>query len=250
MFRQWLVGDRPAWSAARSIVRTLALSTSNLLLVVNPPGLAALSHQHDSPHYVPAGDKLAAADVDMIIRVRLAGLWEIPAGEMAQQQALRPIVKQVGATLRDDHAELDRQVRAVAAQLGIALPDQPNAIQRQWLEELSGKTGDDFDKAFAFLLRGAHGAVFSTVAAVRASTTNDVVRQFAQIAVDIVMKHMQLLESIGVLDYSSLTPAPHPPLSRVPFSERPLPDIVFVWIVLAIAVLAGTYSIARTIRLR
>src|SRR5262249_27096890 len=157
---QWLIGDRPAWSAARSKVRALALAASNLLLIAGPSGLPALNHQHNPPQHLPAEDSLAPADRDMIIRVRLAGLWEVPAGQMAQQQALRPIVKQVGATLRDDHLELDRQVRAVAAQLGVTLPDQPNDIQRQWLKELSGKSGDDFDRAFAFLLRGAHGTVF------------------------------------------------------------------------------------------
>jgi len=186
----------------------------------------------------------------MIIRVRLACLWEIPAGQLAQERAGRPIVKEVGAQLRDDHIELDRQVRSVAAELGVALPDQPNAQQREWLAELSSKSGEEFDKAFTWLLRAAHGAVFTTIAAVRSSTTNDAVRQFAETGINIVMKHMRLLESTDMVDYSSLTPPPHPPLPRVAFSQRPLPDELFVWIVLAVAVLAGIIATARIIRPR
>jgi predicted outer membrane protein len=251
LFGQCLAGGRPAWWAARLSVRALGLLTSSLLLIAGSSGLPALSLHHNFPDYWPIrSDPLAPADRDMLIRVRLAGLWEIPAGQLAQERAGRPIVKEVGAQLRDDHLELDRQVRSVAGELGVALPDQPNAQQREWLAELSSKSGEEFDKAFTWLLRAAHGGVFATVAAVRASTTNDVVRQFAETAVNIVMKHMRLLESTDMVDYASLTPPPHPPLPRVAFSKRALPDVLFVWIVLAVAVLAGILATARIIRPR
>ena len=46
-----------------------------------------------------------------------------------------------------------------------------------------------------------------------AGTRNDLIRSFAQRAVNVVMKHMALLESTGLVDYSILPepPAPSPP---------------------------------------
>src|SRR3954470_24923459 len=43
---------------------------------------------------------LSPADTDFLVRVRQAGLWEMPSGQMAQTQAESPTVKSVGATLQ------------------------------------------------------------------------------------------------------------------------------------------------------
>jgi predicted outer membrane protein len=150
---------------------------------------------------------LTAADRDLLVRVRQAGLWEMPSGTWAQTQAGSQRVKEVGAVLASDHQSLDIQVRALADKLGVALPDQPNKDQQSWLAEMKPKTGAAFDAVFANRLRAAHGKVFAVVSVVRASTTNDLIRQFAQVAVNVVMKHMTLLESTGIVDGGSMTNA-------------------------------------------
>lgn len=64
--------------------------------------------------------------------------------------------------------------------------------------------GADFDRVFTARLRDAHGKVFTFVSAVRADTRNSLIRDFAGQAVDVVMKHMTLLEGTGLVDYSTL----------------------------------------------
>jgi predicted outer membrane protein len=151
---------------------------------------------------------LTDSDREFLVKVRQAGLWEMPAGNWAQTQGGTARVKEVGATLMADHQLLDSQVRALAAKLNVPLPDQPNTDQQGWLAEMRPKTGPAFDTVFANRLRAAHGKVFTFVSAVRAGTNNDLIRQFAQVAVDVVMKHMTLLESTGVVDFGALPPAP------------------------------------------
>jgi predicted outer membrane protein len=199
-----------------------------------------------STRYGPLGP----ADRDMLVRIRLAGLWEIPAGQMARDRAASSVVKEVGATLASDHQQLDVEVRAAAAKLGVELPDRPNTEQQGWLTELSNRAGGAFDQAFADRLRSAHGNVFSAIAAVRSGTRNTAVRDFAQTAVNVVMKHMQLLEGTGLVNYSIMTPPPAPPISRVGFSDRGPIVVFFVWVVLAAAVVAGVVAVARVVRPR
>jgi predicted outer membrane protein len=169
---------------------------------------------------------LTPADRDVLVRVRQAGLWEMPAGTMAQTQSDNQRVKEVGATLRADHTILDQQTRDTAAKLGVTLPDQPNSDQQGWLGLLSGKVGHDFDTNYAQLLRAAHGKVFSVLAANRAATNNDLIRGFTQIGIDVVMKHMTLLESTTFVNYGQLPPAPNPstaaaaPADLVPLDAR------------------------------
>ncbi|MEU8265635.1 DUF4142 domain-containing protein [Sphaerisporangium sp. NPDC049002] len=153
---------------------------------------------------------LGPADRDFLVRVRQAGLWEIPTGQQAQQRAGSTRVKEVGQMLVADHTKLDEQVRALAAKLNVELPSTPNEDQQGWMAELSTKTGQAYDKTFADRLRAAHGKVFAAVALVRAGTKNSEIRAFAQVAVDVVMKHMTLLESTGKVDFAAL-PTPPPP---------------------------------------
>lgn len=141
---------------------------------------------------------LTAADREVLIRVRLANLWERPVGLMAQDHAASQRVKDVGAILAADHLKLDQLVRDLAKQLGMDLPDQPNALQQGWVTELSGLRGQAYDVTWANRLRAAHGTVFGLIAEDRAATENSAVRNFAQTGVDIVMKHMTLLESTGL----------------------------------------------------
>jgi predicted outer membrane protein len=160
---------------------------------------------------------LTATDRDLLVRVKLAGTWEVPAGDMAQTHSSDERVRAVGRVLATDHRRLDEEVAAAARKLQVQLPDQPNPNQRNWLAEMTPERGHAFDETFANRLRTAHGQVFAIVANVRAGTRNTLVRAFASEATDVVMKHMSLLESTGLVapvEADALTaPAPHGPIT-------------------------------------
>lgn len=141
----------------------------------------------------------------LLTKVRQAGLWEMPTGQQAQQRAHSAKVKEAGAHIMAEHMVLDADVRDTAAQLGVVLPSTPNSDQQSWMAELSTKSGDDYDRDFAFRLRAAHGKVFGIIAQVRASTSNSLIRAFATRALQTVLRHMTYLESTGLVDYSTLT---------------------------------------------
>jgi predicted outer membrane protein len=153
---------------------------------------------------------VSESDRQLLIKVRQAGLWQIPAGQMAQEQAASEKVRQVGATIAGQHEALDEEVRAVAQQLGVALPDEPSEQQLGWLDDMATKFGPEFDQTYAQLLRAAHGTVFSTVATVRAGTRNAAIREFAQKANDTIKTHMTLLESTGQVNFDALPEAAVP----------------------------------------
>ncbi|GAA4259615.1 DUF4142 domain-containing protein [Dactylosporangium darangshiense] len=191
---------------------------------------------------------LGPADREFLTKVRQAGLWEGPAGQMAQGRAADERVKEVGKQLAADHIGLDQQVREVSATLGVALPDKPSDEQQGWLDEFSSKTGADFDLAFANRLRAAHGKVFALVSSIRSGTRNDLVRAFAQTAVNVVMKHMTLLESIGNVNFNALpTPGlPAPNATKATPAGAWRPDAV--WAVAGLALIVGAVAAFRIYR--
>ncbi|MEU7041639.1 DUF4142 domain-containing protein [Streptomyces varsoviensis] len=168
---------------------------------------------------------LSPLDRDFIDRVRLAGLWELPAGQQAQERGTTAAVRRAGEHLVTGHTTLDNHVRQVADQLGLDLPNQPNAQQRGWLTRLGAARGGAYDRAFANILRLAHGKVFTVVAQVRATSRNALVRSLADDANATVLDHIGVLEDTGLVDFDAiaeqtLTSAP-PPTTRPTRARTP-----------------------------
>ncbi|MEU6610374.1 DUF4142 domain-containing protein [Streptomyces shenzhenensis] len=163
-------------------------------------GADVLSARTETTPYGP----LSVRDEDLVTRVRLAGLWELPAGELAERKGTTTAVRTAGQHLVEGHTTLDAHVRLVASRLGLALPNAATAQQQGWLAELNAAQGADFDRKFANILRLAHGKVFSVVAQVRAGTQNSLVRDLADDANATVLDHIKVLEATGYVDFAAL----------------------------------------------
>jgi predicted outer membrane protein len=164
-----------------------------------------------------ASGPLGPADRDLLARVKQAGLWEMPTGEMATERGINPRLREIGANINREHHELDRITNDVAAELGVQLPDQATAEQRAWVAEIDSASGDEFDQVAVKRLREAHGKIYPLIAQVYTGTRNDTVREFAAAGMTYVGRHISYLESTGLVDHAALPePAtPQPLLSPV-----------------------------------
>jgi predicted outer membrane protein len=252
----------------RWLVATLALS---LAFMVTPTGTA---HAADNPVPVPPNTGLtdngagvvSAADRDFVVKVRLAGLWEVPAGNLVAEKSENPVIKKIGADIAKQHESLDALDRAVAAKLGILLPNKPNGDQQAWLNEMmTAPTPKQLDQIFIDRLRAAHGNIFPAIATIRGTTRNDSVRKLAQQTNQFVMTHMTLLESSGIVDYAALPTAPAPKAAAgqgpVPIDNQMLVSATsgekipglsntVILLVLAAALVVGVVTTMRIFRAR
>ncbi|WP_410649232.1 DUF4142 domain-containing protein [Amycolatopsis sp. cmx-4-54] len=193
--------------------------------------------------------ELSAADKNLIVNVKLAGLWEMPAGMWAQERGKSQRTREVGRTLMIDHGRLDTATHAIADRFGIALPSEPSDQQSAWLGEMKAARDDsEFDRVFANRLRYAHGILFPVIAQVRAGTRNDVVRDYATTANQAVLRHMTLLESTGVVDQSLMPEAPVPQSN----SANAAMDVGFgdlaLGLLLAVVLGGGLFAAVRALR--
>lgn len=171
---------------------------------------------------------LSALDRDFVTKVRLAGLWELPAGQQARQKGTTPAVRTAGQHLVAGHTFLDQRVREVASKLSLELPNEPNEQQQEWLATLDSAQGVEYDRQFANILRLAHGKVFSVVAQVRATTRNSLVRELADDANTTVLDHIKVLEATGYVDFDAIArdmaAASTPPVTGPPAPPGPTTD--------------------------
>lgn len=219
--------QRPGLGGTGLIITGLAATLVALIFPVwsyadrSGTGVDVLNGQTVSTRFGP----LSALDREFLTKVRLAGLWELPAGQQAQERGTTEAVRIAGRHLIEGHTFLDERVRDVASRLGLELPNQPSEQQREWLSTMDAAQGEDFDREFANLLRMAHGKVFSVVAQVRASTRNALVRALADDANTTVLDHIQVLEATGYVDFDALArdmaAASTPPLTDSPAPPGP-----------------------------
>lgn len=147
---------------------------------------------------------LTESDRDFVVKVRAAGLWEYPVGQLGLQKGTIPAVRTAGDHLIRGHAALDATDRKVAATLGITLPNKPSPQQQGFVATLSADTGKQFDTDFANILRVTHGTIFSTIAKIRATTENTLVRQLADQANDTVLDHITVMEKTGLVNFDQV----------------------------------------------
>ncbi len=153
-----------------------------------------------------AGNTGAVTELDktFLTKVRQAGLWEMPAGRLAQTHASSEAIKRAGMHLLDGHSTLDQLVREDSAALNVPIPDQATAEQQGWVTQLENARGEAFDQLFVDLLRASHGKVFITIGEVRAGTKNSLVRRLATQANNTVQDHMDVLEDTGLVRDTTL----------------------------------------------
>jgi predicted outer membrane protein len=263
-----MVAARFARRPSRWLVGISAMVMTVLLAPVAParadstiPGIPVPSTSFNAK----GAGAVSPADRDFVVKVRLAGLWEIPASNMAQEKSDDPRIVAVGKSISAQHVLLDKLDREVAKKLDIELPNQPNSDQQYWLSEMRNANATTFDQIYIDRLRAAHGKIFPAIATIRASTRNDSVRQLAQQANQFVMTHMTLLESSGIVDYGALPTAAAPTtpgsgpvpvdgqmVAAAHSSTSGIPGVntTVVLLVLAVALVAGVITTMRIFRAR
>lgn len=260
-----------AASPSRRLHRwSVGIVTMALVTVLAPSGVGQAHAK--APGDVPTPPETAlsatgkgsvsASDRDFVTKVRLAGLWEIPAGNMAQERSENPRIVEIGKAISEQHVKLDALTREAADKLQIPLPDEPNLDQQTWLNEMrDAPTSADFDQIYVDRLRAAHGNIFPAIANIRAGTRNDVVRRLAQQANQFVMTHLTLLESSQLVDYGALPAAPQPKAAAPNVDANMITQVSktsgvpgintsLILLVLAAAVVAGVVSTMRIFKTR
>jgi predicted outer membrane protein len=196
--------DAPPQEVDVRVIHRLGVVTAGVLAA-----LAAVAAPAAAAPVTPA--QLNATDMALLNGVRLAGLWEMPAGQMAAGKGDSIRVREIGAEIARQHAVLDELDVDAANKLGASIPATPTAQQQGWLAEMQNAKGRQFDQIFVTRLRAAHGKIFPVIGAVRSSTRNPIIRKLADQANTFVLNHMKMLESTGLVQYEKLPPAAMPP---------------------------------------
>jgi putative membrane protein len=156
------------------------------------------------------GGPLSAADTKLLTIVRQTSLREITTSKWALQRSSNPKVKKAARVIIKQHVVLDKKDLALAAKLGLKLPNKPAADMQVGIDRMRTEHGKTFDDDYVNTLRQAHGVASILIATVRADTRNTYMRPFADFAGDFIHNHIVMLEKSGLVEETKL---PVPPAS-------------------------------------
>lgn len=203
------------------VVTALAITCS--LAVAPASAQPEFGPEYTATQFGPMGP----AGKDMLVKVRLAGLWEGPAGRMGLEKSANPLVKEAGRHLIGGHAELDAKVLELGRVLNVPLPTEANADQKGWIAEMTNAPAGsvEFDRVFANRLRAAHGGVYKFLAVVRTGTRNTLIRDFAKRCMEVVLDHIQVLEATGMVDFNDTEAIPLAAVAAAPATPSQAPAV-------------------------
>jgi putative membrane protein len=95
-------------------------------------------------------------DAEFAVAAANGGMMEVQMGELAQRNGSSQAVKDFGKMMVEDHGKANEELKALAQQLNITLPDSMGSEKQNKYNELAQKTGQEFDRAYADLMVKDH----------------------------------------------------------------------------------------------
>jgi len=89
------------------------------------------------------------ADWKFAVDAADAGMLEVELGKLAQTKAVSPEIKNLAQTMVTDHGKANEELKNLAAQKNISIPAALSDKSQRKYDDLNGKSGREFDKAYA-----------------------------------------------------------------------------------------------------
>ncbi|MGH9583426.1 MAG: DUF4142 domain-containing protein [Bryobacteraceae bacterium] len=124
------------------------------------------------------------------------GMAEVALGKLAAEKGSTPAVKQFGEKLVNDHTQANNELKQVAANEKIQIPDSLDAKQQRQVSKLSALSGQKFDKAFLKDQVKDHRKDVREFRNEAQGGSNPAVKQFASKVLPVLEEHLSIAKNL------------------------------------------------------
>jgi putative membrane protein len=165
-----------------------------VVALMGGPALAQNQDTTQQQQSVQAGaqQQLAQEDMEFATEAAQGGLKEVQLGELAQQQAESDAVKEFGQRMVEDHGKANDQLKQIAQQKGIELPQELPADAQQLRDELQQKSGEEFDRAYMDDMVKDHEEDVEKFRQYTENGQDPDLKSFAEETLPVLEEHLQL----------------------------------------------------------
>jgi putative membrane protein len=122
---------------------------------------------------------------------------EIQMGQLALQKSNDDQVKQFAQRMVDDHGKMQEQLKPVAQQLGVKVPDGPSKGDMKKMDKMKALSGDAFDQAYIKDMVKDHKKDSSEFKQEAQNTQNPQLKQLATEGGQTIDSHLQQIQQIA-----------------------------------------------------
>lgn len=95
-------------------------------------------------------------DTEFMNEAASGGMMEVELGQLAANKAVSADVKKFAKMMVDDHTKANNELKSLAAQKGITLPAMLMEKHQKMVNDLTAKTGKEFDKEYMNMMVDDH----------------------------------------------------------------------------------------------
>ncbi len=150
----------------------------------------------DTSNAVAAGVAVDEDDAKFAVNAANGGMAEVALGKLAQGKATDPKVKEFANMMVTDHTKANDELMALAKTKNITLPDSVSADEKKNMEDLSKKSGKDFDKAYVDMMVDDHKKDVKEFEDATQSLKDADVKAFATKTLPVLKTHLDHINAI------------------------------------------------------
>jgi putative membrane protein len=135
-------------------------------------------------------------DAKFAVKAASGGLTEVILGDMAARRATNPRIQQFGNMMVMDHTKADSELTALAKDRKISLPTVPGNDDQKVIDELTKKTGSDFDNAYVDAMLADHKNDIKLFENEQKNAVDTAIKAFTIKTLPILHKHYNAIADI------------------------------------------------------
>jgi len=145
----------------------------------------------------------ANPDASFFKQAAEGGMFEVDAGNLAQQKSSNQAVKDFGAMMVKDHTAANQKLQSIAASKNITLPTSASMKQMATKGKLDVLSGDTFDKSYIKSQVAAHEQTVALFQKEIATGKDPDAKAFASQTLPTIRAHLKAIRSIAANSASS-----------------------------------------------
>lgn len=134
---------------------------------------------------------------DFATKAASNGMLEVEAGKLAQEKGQMQEVKDYGQMMVTDHTKANDQLKQLAQQKNLMLPDSMGQDHMDKMQELRDKTGAEFDKSYLELMVSSHEDAVSLFEDASNNMEDAEMKNFASTTLPTLRQHLDRAKELN-----------------------------------------------------
>jgi putative membrane protein len=131
-----------------------------------------------------------------LVKAANGGMAEVKLAQIAKQQSKDSTILNFADMMITDHGGANEKVKAFASERNVTLPAEPDAEHLKKADELSKKTGKDFDKAYVDAMVKGHKETLDMFKKASGKVADAPVKAFIDNTIPVIEHHLQRIQDI------------------------------------------------------